>query len=90
MAALRRFDFWPKKAIDIEKPASVSEPFEFIWRLPLYMEPSIHQMYVKNYFLRYDLEKAIGLHFQVHYPFHMRYQPIQEIDRFTQVVWPLP
>ena len=35
---LKKFDFWPHEAIDIEKPSSASSDHEFIWKLPIHME----------------------------------------------------
>ena len=32
---LKDFEFWPHSPIDIEKPASVSEDHQFIWRSKL-------------------------------------------------------
>eukprot|EP00347_Sterkiella_histriomuscorum_P017092 403350699 len=87
---LRKFDFYPKIFMDVEKPASISEGREFIWRVPLHMEQKFYSSHVINYEKRHNSEMGFGLHLQVHYPFHFRYQPVAQNQSFTNVSWENP
>jgi len=88
--ALRMFNFWPHKMIDIEKPSSVSKNHEFIWKVPLHLDKIAHQSYVKNYEVRTDLGDRYFVHIQVNIPFHFRYQPVKANQSFTNVTVPNP
>ncbi|CDW87110.1 pig-x domain containing protein [Stylonychia lemnae] len=79
-----------QKVIDIEKPASVSQEHEFVWRLPLQFDTKIHSSYVKNFEKRLDIEASVGHHYEINFPFHYRYQPIKSKQNHTQVVWTQP
>lgn len=62
LAVLRRFEFFPRKIIDIEKPSSVSESHELWWKIPLHLEKQLHSMYIKNYEVRVDLQDVYIVH----------------------------
>ena len=47
--ALKNFEFWPHEPMDIEKPASSAQDYEFIWRLPLGYEESRMKTWVKSF-----------------------------------------
>ena len=75
--ALANFEFWPHKVIDIEKPSSVSEEHEFIWRVPLHLEPAVHSQYIKAYNVTQSGCCNYEISLTAQYPFHFRYQPIK-------------
>ena len=74
MLALKDFDFWPREAQDIEKPASAARTYEFIWRVPLASQKwAVSQERI-----------------EVTYPFHFRYQPARLGLNTTEVPYPGP
>ena len=48
--------------MDIEKPASVTKEYEFIWRLPLHVERKVYSSWIKNYEVRVDFKDVYPVH----------------------------
>ena len=46
---LKGFQFWPKKAIDIERPSSASTSHEFIYSVPLDVRNRSEHEYIVDY-----------------------------------------
>ena len=85
---LKDFEFWPHNPIDIEKPASVSQDHQFIWRLPF--NQSIEQndfiFDVKvNQGSISDRQFPIELETSVKFEYHIRYQPVGPGKEYTEI-----
>ncbi|CDW85382.1 atp adenylyltransferase (5-p-4-tetraphosphate phosphorylase ii) [Stylonychia lemnae] len=87
---LKKFEFYPRKFIDIEKPSSASKHREFLWKVPLHMEKKLYSNWIHNHEVRTDLGDRYILHIQAHIPFHFRYQPARYNQSYTNVSFPNP
>ena len=91
---LNGFEFWPHIPIDIEKPASVSQDHQFIWRTQL-MNSLEKNAYTYNAvdskgqaLNNFDVEKAVfpfEMTSSVKYEIHLRYQPVGPGKTYTNI-----
>lgn len=60
--AINGFEFWPTRLIEIERPASASINYEFIFRVPLSNNGSAISELIVNYQIKeYNGRKTINL-----------------------------
>ena len=90
---MRDFEQFPHHLpMNIEAPASTSEPQEFIWRLPLNKREGEHTSYIKNFeSSASDLQTVPQTNTAtVEYRFHYRYQPVQTGRSMVPIPFPDP
>ena len=81
------FETWPHHLpMNIEEPAQISKPQDFIWRLPLTVNSDKHSFVTRFESSVEDLKQLPQTNkVTIEFPFHYRYQPVQTDSDFKPV-----